>query len=150
ENRARHALPVIVPLLRRESDPVFFELEEHADPEERLASGGILRADRGLPELPPAVTPTGDLFGRLVAFVDGLSAEEGVVNAVGVRLDVALEAAEDRAHRLTRVLRLVLEEDVVLIGEHDEEVPPRAGLARTAGDADGLDRGACRVGREAE
>lgn len=54
--------------------------------------------------------------------LDGISAEQGIVDGVSVRLDVAGEAAEHVADRGARVLGLVLEEDVLLVGQDDEEV----------------------------
>ena len=51
--------------------------------------------------------------------------------------------ALSEAQTAARVLRLVLEEDVVLVREHDEEVPLRASLPLAVGQALGLDRDAC-------
>ena len=67
-----------------------------------------------------------------------------------VGLDVAFETSEHRADSVARVLRLVLEEDVVLVGEHDEEVPFRARLPLARGESRGLNRDAGRVRRKAE
>ena len=96
-------------LLWSEVGPLFFELEERADSEQRLARGGLLRRDRGLPELSPAVAPARDLVGRFLSFFDCITAEERVIDAMRVGLDVTLEAAEHRADGVARVLLLVLE-----------------------------------------
>lgn len=67
-----------------------------------------------------------------------------------VGLDVAAEPLEHRADGVARVFGLVLEEDVVFIREHDEEVPLRARLAFAIRDPCRLNRNAGGIGGEAE
>lgn len=72
----------------------------------------------------------------------GKSLEQRVVNGAGVGLDVAGVAFEHLADGGARVLGLVLEEDVIAVGEDDEEVPFAAGLGLVARHSAGLDRDA--------
>ncbi len=103
--------------------PGVLELEELSHPKQRLTRGRLFGHDRGFPCAPSAVAPAADFEGCLVLVADtGIAAEDGVVDGVGVGLDVAGEAAEHLADGGARVLGLELEEDVVPVGEHDEEV----------------------------
>jgi hypothetical protein len=80
------------------------------------------------------MAPAADLLGLLVVgMCASFAAEDGVIDGVRVGLDVAAEASEHVAHRGARVLRLKFEEDVVPVGEHDEEVTLAACLAPARG-----------------
>jgi hypothetical protein len=82
--------------------------------------------------------------------VCGRGAEQDVEDALSVGLDVAGKAAEHLGHRRAGLLGGVLEEDVVSIGDLDEEVSAAAGLALFLGGALGQDGDAGGVGRDAE
>ncbi len=93
--------------------------------------------------------PAAYLLGcRVLGTAARLTSEDCVVDRVGVGLDVAGEASEHLADGGACVLGLVLEEDVVLVGEHDEEVPLSTRLASTG--RYGLDAHAGGVGRQTE
>ncbi|XXU01137.1 hypothetical protein WMF20_15700 [Sorangium sp. So ce834] len=101
--------------------------EQGIDPAQPLDAELVL-ADRRLPEVGAAMRPASDLGRRRSTSLVGRSApwgraaEEGVIDRVGVRLDVSREAAEHLADRGAGMLGLVLEEDVILVREDDEEV----------------------------
>ena len=145
-----HTLTSIVPLLRRERGPVLLELEECTDSKERFSCVLGLEGDGGFPEPPPRVRPATDLVRRFLAFAHRISAVKRVVDAMGVGLDIPLEALEHRADGVARVLRLVFEEDVVLVGEHDEEMSLRARLPFAIRDPCRLNRNARGVRRKTE
>ncbi len=97
--------------------------------------------------------PTTDLVAHLgrLAFGGWIElVEEHVVGVLGVGLDVARVAAEQLAHGGAGLVRHVLEEHVVTVGDHHEEVPAAARLARAGRRGLGLDADARRVRGDAE
>src|SRR5690606_33409620 len=128
--RAQVELSAVVPLLRRKTGPPCFQLEDRAKSKQTFARRRIFGDGGGLPEPPAAVGETADFGGSVVVRVHaGFAAEQGVVDRVRVGLDVSAEAPEHLADGLACVLALILEEDVVLIGEDDEEMSLSTGLA---------------------
>ena len=151
DDRSQDELPPCVTLRRRQGGPLLFEVEEPVHAQERLARHGVFGHDAGLPELASAVAPTSNFQRRLVSVVGPrLAAKDGVVDDVGVGLDVAAEPAEHLAHGGAGVLGLVLEEDVVPVGEDHEKVALAAGLTLPTGEPLGLNAHAGGVGRQAE
>ena len=138
-----------MPLLRRERGPVLLELEECTDSKERFSCVLGLEGDGGFPEPPPRVRPATDLVRRFLAFAHRISAVKRVV-CNGRRLGYTPEALEHRADGVARVLRLVFEEDVVLVSEHDEEMSLRARLPFAIRDPCRLNRNARGVRRKTE
>jgi hypothetical protein len=139
----------------REIAPGAVEVEDALDAQHGLARDGVLRGDRGLPELATAVAPAADLVADGGVVVLGRRAlirrpEQEVVGALGVDLDVAAEAAKQLADRRRGLARQVLEEDVVRVGDLDEEVRVPAAAAGLVATGEGLDQHAGRVGRDAE
>src|SRR5690606_16902409 len=131
--------------------PLSFQVEDRPETQERLASDGLLAHRRGLPELSPRVRPTGNFARRAFARRRaGFAAEHGVVDRMGVRLDVAGESPEHVTDGGAGVPRLILEEDVILIGEDHEEVALAASLPLLGGQRLGPYANARGVRREAE
>lgn len=96
------------------------------------------------------MTPTTHLRADVFLVAVGGGAEEHVVHALRVGLDVPGEALEEVLHRGARLLRDVLEEDVLLVEELDEEVAAAAGLLLLRVPAQRLHQDARGVGGDAE
>ena len=96
------------------------------------------------------MTPTANFGGRNAFVVDGFAAEERIVDGVCVGLNVTGEAAKHLADSSTRVLGLVFEEDVLLVGKDDEEVAFGARLPLAIRKWLRSDRDSGGVGVEAE
>src|SRR5262249_22132664 len=94
EHRAREVLSPLLSLSRSKACPVLFELEERANTQEPFARGGLLHGDCRLPHPPSAMRPTRDFVGWLIAVRDRFTAEERIVNAMRVGLDITREALE--------------------------------------------------------
>jgi hypothetical protein len=79
----------------------------------------------GIPKVAPAVRPPPDffrwwLFGLFLPQRGrGPPAEKGIVNGIGIRLDVTAKVAKHLGYRGTGVLGLVLEKDMLGLGEGD-------------------------------
>jgi len=147
--RCEHGFALLKSRGGRQVAPGLVELVKVANAQEPFASDGEA-GDRSFPKTPPDVTPTGDL-GRCVALVvDGIAAEQRVVDGVSIGLDVAGEAAEHFADDGAGVLGLKLEEDVLLVGQNDEEMALSAGLPPAVRKWLRSDRDSGGVGRETE
>jgi hypothetical protein len=151
DERTQPKLTAFVPLLRRKTRPLRFELEDRAKAEKPFARRRIFGDGGGLPKPSAAVGETAHFRRRLVVRVRaGFAAEQGVVDRVRVGLDVSGEAPGHLGDGLARVLALVLEEDMVLVGQDDEEVSFPTGLSLAGHERLGLDADTGRVGRQAE
>ena len=139
-----------VPLAGRQRGPPRLELEHRPDAHERLARECVFGRDGGLPKVPSRCDQHATSSGAFVARDAGVAAEQRIVDAVRIGQDVSAESPEHLADGVARVPRLVLEKDVVVIGEHDEEVPLGARLPLARGERLGPNRDARGVGREAE
>ena len=122
-----HGLTVLQPSGWRKFAPGLIELVELAHAQEPLSSYGE-SGNGSFPKASARVTPTGDLDGRRSTIFDGITAEQCIVDGVGISLDVAGESTEHLAHGSAGVLRLKLEKDVLLVGQNDKEVTLPAGL----------------------
>src|SRR5215208_7089960 len=80
----------------------------------------------------------------------GWRREQQVVDALGVGLDVAGEAAEQLADRRRGLAWQVLEEDVIGVGDLDQEVSASAAAARLVAALDRLDQNPGGVGGDTE
>src|SRR5208283_5542663 len=98
DERSRDELPPRVPLRRRQLCPRLLELEQLVHAQEGFAGPGVLGDDSRLPHLSPGVGPAAYLLGcRVLGTAARLTAEDCVVDRVGVGLDVAGEASEHLA-----------------------------------------------------
>ena len=136
-------------LVRRQLGDERVALEDGANTQHGFSAKRIL-GSRSLPEVTSAMSPTRDLDGGIGAARDCVTAKESVVHRVSVGLNESRIAEKHWADRGAGVLGLILEEDVVAIGEDDEEVALFAGRWRPVIAWGGLNRDACWVGGQAE
>src|SRR5690606_4397319 len=118
---SEHGLALLEACRGRYFAPRVVEFVEFAHSQELLPPNGTAR-DCCVPVPSARMTPTGHFDGRRGAIVDGITAEQRVVDGVSVSLDVAGEAAEHFAHCRAGVLGLKLEEDVLLVGQDHKKV----------------------------
>ena len=133
------------------------QIEDPQDAQDSLARDRIFAGDRRLPQLAPCVRPAPDLLalGEVGLAVVGRRAlirglEQQIVDALGVGLDVAGEAAEQLADGGRSLLGQELEEDVIGVGDLDQEVAAAASAARLVAAGDRLDQDPGRIGGDAE
>ena len=149
--RPQVQLPQRPDLVWRLATPGAIQIEDPLDAQDALARDRIFAGDRGLPQLAPAMRPAPDLLalGEVGLAVVGRQAlirglEQQIVDALGVGLDVAGEAAEQLADGGRGLLGQVLDEDVIGVGDLDQEVAAAASAARLVAAGDRLD-GASKV-----
>ena len=147
--RCEHGLSILEASRRRQFAPGLIELVQLAHAQEPLATDGEA-GDGGFPKASASMRPTGHFAGRRVAIFDGVTAEERVVDGVGVGLDVAGETAEHLAHGGAGVLGLKLEKHVLLVGQNDKEMAFAAGLPPPVWKWLRAERDSGGIGRKAE
>ena len=107
DERPQSELTQLVPLARRELRPLLFEFEEHVEAKHGLARARVLGNRRRFKEASSRVGPTPDFLGHLVGgFASSLAAKNGIVDGVGIGLNVASESLEHPADGGARVLGL--------------------------------------------
>jgi hypothetical protein len=86
DERSEHGLSILEASRGRQFAPGLIELVQLAHAQESLATDGET-GDGGFPKTSASMRPTGHFAGRHVAIIDSVTAEQRIVDGVGVGLD---------------------------------------------------------------